>query len=241
MEQAYSYFQRKRSAPRRDGASTRGVVLEAAGRVFAERGYTKATSREICERAGVNSAAINYYFDGKEGLYEEVLVEAHRQLVSLEELNAVMGSGGAPVDKLRAFLELSVRAALKAPELWGLPVLLREVASPASHLPAPLVETALPKLNVVRSLVCEITGFVPGSEMACHATAILILPCLFLVLFPEKVQSLLLPGFMERPEQLVDSMVCYAMGGLNALKAGEAVCGGSGAGHGEETGDRGEA
>ena len=221
MEQAYAYHQRKRSAPRRDGLSTRGVVLEAAGRVFAERGYIKATSREICERAGVNSAAINYYFGSKEGLYEEVLVEAHRQLVSLEELNAVMDSGGDPADKLRAFLELSVRAALKAPELWGLPVLLREVASSSSNLPAPLVGSILPKLNVVRALVCEITGFVPGSEKEAHATAMLLLPCMFLVLFPEKIQSVLLPGFMEKPEGMVESMVSYVMGGLNALKNGE--------------------
>ena len=223
MEQAYAYHQRKRSAPRRDGLSTRGVVLEAAGRVFAERGYIKATSREICERAGVNSAAINYYFGGKEGLYEEVLVEALRQLVSLEELNAVMDSGGDPADKLRAFLELSVRAALKAPELWGLPVLLREVASPSSNLPAPLVGSILPKLNVVRALVCEITGFAPGSEKEAHATAMLLLPCMFLVLFPEKIQSVLLPGFMEKPEGMVESMVSYVMGGLNALKNGETM------------------
>lgn len=222
MEQAYAYHQRKRSAPRRDGLSTRGVVLEAAGRVFAERGYVKATNREICERAGVNGAAINYYFGGKEALYEEVLVEAHRQLVSTEELNAVMDSNGRPEEKLRAFLELAVRAALKAPELWGLPVLLREMTSPSSNLPAPLVDSVLPKLNVVRSLVCEVTGFEPGSEKASHATAMLLMPCMFLVLFPEKIQSLLLPGFMEKPETMVDAMVSYVMGGLNALGAGDA-------------------
>ncbi len=229
-DQAYAYQPRKRSAPRRDGLSTRGVVLEAAGRVFAERGYVKATSREICGRAGVNSAAVNYYFGGKEALYEEVLVEAHRQLVSLEELNAVMDSGGDPADKLRAFLELSVRAALKAPELWGLPVLLREVASPSSHLPASLVGSILPKLNVVRSLVCEITGFAFDSENASHATALLLLPCMFLVLFPEKVQSVLLPGFMEQPERMVDSMVSYVMGGLTALRREAAVSVSSGSG-----------
>lgn len=221
MEQAYAYHQRKRSAPRRDGLSTRSVVLEAAGRVFAERGYVKATNREICERAGVNGAAINYYFGGKEALYEEVLVEAHRQLVSMEELNAVMDSKGEPRDKLRAFLELAVRAAQKAPELWGLPVLLREVASPSSNLPAPLVGSVLPKLNVVRSFVCEVTGFESGSEKASHATAMLLMPCMFLVLFPEKMQSLLLPGFMEKPEALVESMVSYVMGGLNALRGEE--------------------
>ncbi len=218
MEEMFAAGRRRRSAPRRDGLSTRALVLEAAGRIFAEKGFLKATSRDICERAGANSAAINYYFGGKEGLYEEVLVEAHRQLVSLEELSAVMDSGGEPQDKLRAFLELAVRAALKAPELWGLPVLLREVTSPSAHLPAPLVETALPKLHLVRSLVCDVTGFSAESQEACHATAMLLLPCLFLVLFPEKVQSLLLPGFTEKPEDMVDAMVTYSLGGLCAMK-----------------------
>lgn len=223
MEETFAaYGRRKHSSPRRDGLSTRNMVLEAAGRVFAERGYAKSTSREICEKAGVNSAAINYYFGGKEGLYEEVLVEAHRQLVSLEELHAVMESGGAPEDKLRAFLELAVRAALRAPELWGLPVLLREVASPCSSLPEPLVASALPKLQVVRSLVCEVTGLTPGTEEERHATALVLMPCMFLVLFPEKVQSLLLPGFMEKPQNTIEAMIRYVMGGLNALKADEA-------------------
>ena len=230
MEQAYAHHQRKRSAPRRDGLSTRGVVLEAAGRVFAELGYEKATNREICGRAGVNGAAINYYFGGKEALYEEVLVEAHRQLVSMEELGAAMNAGSDPRDKLRAFIELAVSAARKAPELWALPVLLREVASPSSNLPAPLVNSMLPKLNMVRSLVCEVTGLEPDAEKASHAAAMLLLPCMFLVLFPEKIQTILLPDFMERPEALIESMVSYVMGGLSALKseASPSVSSGSG-------------
>ena len=51
-----------------------------------------------------------------------------------------------------------------------------------------------------------------------EAAAMLLLPCLFLVLFPEKVQSLLLPGFTEKPEDMVDVMVTYSLGGLCAMK-----------------------
>ena len=35
---------------------------------------------------------MNYYFGGKEGLYEEVLIEAHRQMLSLEDLNRIITS-----------------------------------------------------------------------------------------------------------------------------------------------------
>ena len=51
---------------------TRERLLEAASRVFAEKGYEKATVREICTAAKVsNLAAVNYYFGDKERLYIE--------------------------------------------------------------------------------------------------------------------------------------------------------------------------
>ena len=57
--------------------NTRTRILEAAARVFAERGFEEATVREICERADVNLAAVNYYFGGKERLYTEILQRVH--------------------------------------------------------------------------------------------------------------------------------------------------------------------
>ena len=52
---------------------TREKLIEAAGQVFAERGFQEATVREICSRAGINGAAVNYHFGDKLGLYTEVL------------------------------------------------------------------------------------------------------------------------------------------------------------------------
>ncbi len=52
---------------------TREKLVEAAGQVFAERGFQEATVREICSRAGTNGAAVNYHFGDKLGLYTEVL------------------------------------------------------------------------------------------------------------------------------------------------------------------------
>ena len=59
-----------------DGPETR--LLEAAERVFAEKGYKAASVREICKQAGLNIAGVNYYFGDKERLYIEAVKYAHR-------------------------------------------------------------------------------------------------------------------------------------------------------------------
>ncbi len=59
---------------------TRERILKAAERLFAERGYDGTSIRTIVAKAKVNQAAINYHFEGKDGLYREVLRTAFRAL-----------------------------------------------------------------------------------------------------------------------------------------------------------------
>jgi AcrR family transcriptional regulator len=59
---------------------TRERIMKAAERLFAERGYDATSIRAIVAKARVNQAAINYHFDGKDGLYREVLRVAFRAL-----------------------------------------------------------------------------------------------------------------------------------------------------------------
>lgn len=56
------------------GERARARLLAEATRIFAEKGYAKAATREICLAAGLNVAAIHYHFGGKEGLYRAVLL-----------------------------------------------------------------------------------------------------------------------------------------------------------------------
>lgn len=51
------------------GEETRRRIVAAALRLFAERGYEGASTRDIAAAAGVNAPALQYYFDNKEGVY----------------------------------------------------------------------------------------------------------------------------------------------------------------------------
>ncbi len=58
---------------RPSGGSTREEILEAARHEFATKGYDRTSLRGIARVAGVDPALVHHYFEGKSGLFEEVV------------------------------------------------------------------------------------------------------------------------------------------------------------------------
>lgn len=79
-------------------AATRRALLDAAEKLFAERGYARTTIRDISEAAGVNERTFFRYFAGKEDAAFAVqdMTEAH----FVESLRA-RPPGEAPLEALR--------------------------------------------------------------------------------------------------------------------------------------------
>jgi AcrR family transcriptional regulator len=50
------------------GEETRARIIAAAMRLFGDKGYESASTRDIAAAAGVNAPALQYYFDNKEGV-----------------------------------------------------------------------------------------------------------------------------------------------------------------------------
>jgi len=113
------------------GDDTRSRIVEAAGPIFAEKGFQAATIRDICQAAGVNIAGVNYHFGDKEKLYLEVLRCAHdpKFLTSADQL-----SGDSPVERLRSFVRLFVIRMMTYGEAnWKMCLLRHEVVNPTSY------------------------------------------------------------------------------------------------------------
>jgi AcrR family transcriptional regulator len=61
----------------------RNQILDAAAQVFAEKGFHRATTREIASTAGISEGTIYNYFDNKESLLIGIMV----RLAQLESMN----------------------------------------------------------------------------------------------------------------------------------------------------------
>jgi len=141
----------------REHSAVRQRIVEAAGIVFSEHGYEGATVRMITERAGVNVAAINYYFRDKAGLYEHVVSACHCS--SQEAADACPWPQSAPADaRLRFFIERMVRRALN-PErpLWHRLVMAREMIAPTPALDRMVSENIRPERDQLIEALHEMT------------------------------------------------------------------------------------
>ncbi|MEU9111448.1 TetR family transcriptional regulator [Streptomyces sp. NPDC048483] len=66
-------------AHRRGAEGTRLRLLDAASELFAERGYERATVRDIAARAGANQALLFRYFGSKKALFGEVMARGGQE------------------------------------------------------------------------------------------------------------------------------------------------------------------
>jgi len=67
----------------------REQIMDAALRVFAQKGFTRATNREIAREAGVTSGLIYHYFDSKDALLKTI-IEQRSPLQMVRDLSPQM-------------------------------------------------------------------------------------------------------------------------------------------------------
>lgn len=118
-------------------------IIEAAGPIFAGKGFNGTTVREICAAAKVNQAAINYYFGSKESLYKEVFAATYSSFTPWSHAEEELSRDSSlPFEsRFRDLLERRTRE-IFATELshWKVQLLFREINDPTESCGAKLQE-----------------------------------------------------------------------------------------------------
>ena len=137
--------------------TTRLRIIDAAGEIFAARGFNGTTVREICQRAGANVAAVNYYFGDKQRLYIETVLQAHRwrmERASLPEWTA----GTLPKEKLADFIRTFIRRVRSGPgETWHTPLLMREMMLGEAACVEVVRESIRPQYEILVNILRELS------------------------------------------------------------------------------------
>ncbi len=150
--------------------STRGRILSAAEKLFAEKGYKETTTREIVREAGASLSSLQVHFQGKENVYFEVRCRAINQLgdlmrPSVEEVRYLDSQGllygETAWNLLYEIVAKYAEWAFDPENEPGIILVGREMLEgpPVSGLPEEIIEE---KLSVIQ-LLCERYTGTPAS------------------------------------------------------------------------------
>jgi len=191
-------------------------ILSAAGQEFAEHGYEAATVRDICLAAGVNIAAVNYYFGDKRRLYIESVKHAHQQRAA--EVPLPEASGRPAEERLHDFIDTTLQRMLGFSEQpWQVRLMLREVLQPTEACREMVEDYVRPHFAVLVSILDELCqGRLPQSEL--RRVAMSIIGQCFLYRAAGDVVGMLVPRAeihsLHTPKQLADHITRFSLAAL---------------------------
>jgi AcrR family transcriptional regulator len=126
-------------ATRAAGRQTRRALLDAAGRLFTERGMAGVSAAEIAREAGAFPSQVTYYFGSKEALFVEAACRG------VLHAAAEVERAGARTRSPRAYVRAVVQTAMASPDV----LTFVEAALLVGRRPdlAPLVRDAFARLH----------------------------------------------------------------------------------------------
>ncbi|MFM8377844.1 MAG: CerR family C-terminal domain-containing protein [Planctomycetia bacterium] len=205
------------AAGSKDADDPRDRLLLAAGQAFAEHGYEAATVRDICLEAGVNVAAVNYYFGDKRRLYIESVKHAHQARVKQVPLPE-WPAGKPAADRLHDFVANMLERMLgfgKPP--WQVRLMMREVLHPTDACRELVEDYIRPHFALLVSILDELAGGSLG-EPELRRIALSIIGQCFLYRAAGDVVGMLVPpteiASLHTPGQLADHVTRYALAAL---------------------------
>jgi len=203
-----------------DRPSTRQRLLEAAGEVFAEKGFRNATVREIVRRAGANLNAVNYYFGDKQGLYQAAIEYAHQSIEQEHELALARDKTSEPAERLHAFVRVLLRrVTTRGHSAWHGKLMAMEMAKPTEVLDIVVARFIRPRFDLLVGMIRELAGKeIPQREIELCAESV-VAQCVHFV-HGRAIITRLLP-FLTYSESDIDMMARhitqFSLAGLRSL------------------------
>jgi TetR/AcrR family transcriptional regulator, regulator of cefoperazone and chloramphenicol sensitivity len=140
-------------------------LLQVAVETFAERGFRDTTVREICTRANVNIASVNYYFRSKEILYIKALQFAFQEANRLHPQTDVLNKNLAPEVRLGFVIDNFLHKLLDDTQLgFHSKLIAREISNPTPALHEIMHSAIAPQCRLLEDLIVELVPNLQGNN-----------------------------------------------------------------------------
>ncbi len=202
-------------------------ILVAAGPIFADKGFSGATVREICDSADVNLASVNYYFGDKQQLYLQTVLLAREMRVQ-QVPTPVWQSGTSPEDKLQQFIEMILRRMVVGhPHIpWQVKLLVNEIQHPTDACQSLVHSYFRPFLESLSNVIGEVAGRPLAEDEAALLSMSVIGQCMIYRFAPETSRMALsycpvtnshAPDYQQALSQLTEQITLFSIAGIRAV------------------------
>jgi AcrR family transcriptional regulator len=200
-----------------NGVAAKDRLVKAGIEVFGDHSYEAATTRMIARKAGVNIAAIPYYFNGKEGLYHAVIERVVEQLQpfvrpTLEVISERSAQGdltpAEAISLVETLLGKMVDFMVGAPAAARFaPIVLREHLYPSSAYEIIFNRVMTPMINGIAAMIAAATGQPLTDAMRLRALAFMGQVMAFRVARETMVRALGFTGYSADETQKIRRVI----------------------------------
>ena len=197
---------------------TQARLLESAAEIFAAKGYRDATIAEICEGAGANVAAVNYYFRSKENLYAEAWDLAFRRSLEAHPLDGGVAPDAPAEERLRGHVFAIVRR-ITDPRSHEFDIIHKEHANPTGLLAEIVRESIRPVRERMAAIVRELLGERASERQVTLCQRSIMAQCLHVMLRRRHGEKVL--GVADEEfgvEEMAEHIVQFSLAGIRDIR-----------------------
>lgn len=199
-------------------------IIAAAESIFGRKGFKAATVREICCTAGVNLAAVNYYFGDKTELYRVVVSGLVERTFKHYPADQGTTQDDPPEKRLKVFIRAVLLRLLAPGGLAGLQdqsrLLAREMADPSPALDSIIQASVRPQVALLVDILTRMLGPDVPRECVMRCAFSIIGQCFYYGL-AAPIVTRLHPADLTDPatiDDLCGHIAAFSLGGLENLR-----------------------
>jgi AcrR family transcriptional regulator len=207
---------------RSDSRETRRRLLAAASEVFAEKGFWEATNADICEKAKVNTAAVNYHFISKENLYVETWKYSFERSIRAHPVDGGVSPDSTAQERLHGRIKSFIQR-ITDPETHDLEIMHKEVVNPTGLLAETITKAIEPIDQGLKLVIQELLGSSASEQQVLFCFISIMSQCLGFVMHLRASKNA--PGFQPTSlpqlginvEEVADHITQFSLAGINRL------------------------